>query len=88
MEEGTIMRQLNLSLPELGLVAMTRAAAGVGIGLLLAGRLSSELRRGLGWGLLALGAATTVPLAADILGRSRDSRVNWWDEVKRSEAYA
>jgi hypothetical protein len=82
------MRQLNLSLPELGLVAMTRAAAGVGIGLLLASRLSSEMRRGLGWGLLALGAATTIPLAVDILGRSRDPSVNWWDDLKESGACA
>ena len=64
------MRQVHLTFPELGLVAMTRAAGGIGIGLLLAGRLSSGQRKALGWGLLALGAATTVPLAADILGRS------------------
>ncbi len=65
------MRETHLSLPELGLIAMTRGAAGAGLGLLLAGRLSAEQRRALGWGLLLLGALTTIPLAADVLSKSR-----------------
>jgi len=80
------MRRLNMSLPELGLVAMTRAAGGIGLGLLLAGRLSNGQRRALGWGLLALGAATTVHLAADILGRSRATDSAWWNEMERGAA--
>jgi hypothetical protein len=79
------MRQLNLSLPELGLVAMTRAAGGVGLGLLLAGRLSNEQRKALGWGLLALGAATTIPLAAEILGHSRSCAAS---RAEREEEWA
>jgi hypothetical protein len=58
-------------LPELALVGITRAAAGAGIGLLLADRLSADQRRALGWGLFLLGALTTVPLAADVLSKSR-----------------
>jgi 4-amino-4-deoxy-L-arabinose transferase-like glycosyltransferase len=65
------MREVHLSLPELGLIAMTRGAAGVGLGLLLAGRLSDEQRKSLGWGLLLLGAATTVPLALEVFSKSR-----------------
>ena len=80
------MRQLHVSLPELGLVAMTRGAAGIGIGLLLAGRLTNDQRKALGWGLLALGAASTIPLAADILGRNPESSPARWEELERASA--
>jgi hypothetical protein len=66
-----IMRETHLTIPELGLVAMTRAAAGAGIALLLADRLSADQRRALGWGLFLLGALTTIPLAADVFHKSR-----------------
>ncbi len=65
------MREARLTLPELGLVAGTRAAAGVGIGLLLADRLSPEQRKAVGWTLLLVGALTTIPLALEIFGHSR-----------------
>jgi hypothetical protein len=65
------MRETRLTLPELGLVAGTRAAAGVGIGLLLADRLSPEQRKAVGWTLLLVGALTTIPLAMEVLGHSR-----------------
>jgi hypothetical protein len=56
-----------VTLPELGLIAGTRVALGAGIGLLLADRLSDEQRRAAGWTLLAVGALTTIPLAAGVL---------------------
>ena len=65
------MRETRLTFPELGLVAGTRAAAGVGIGLLLADRLSPEQRKAVGWTLLLVGALTTIPLALEIFGHSR-----------------
>ena len=66
------MKETTISLPELGLVAMTRTALGVGAGLLLANRLSESQRRPLGLGLLLIGAATTIPLALEVLkGRVR-----------------
>jgi hypothetical protein len=65
------MRETHLSIPEVGLIAMTRGAAGVGIGLLVADRLSAEQRKALGWGLFLLGALTTIPLLADVLSKSR-----------------
>jgi hypothetical protein len=57
----------NISLPELGLVASTRAALGAGIALLLGERLDSKPRRAVGWTLLAVGALTTIPLLAEVL---------------------
>src|SRR5260370_34135464 len=64
-QEQTMIRR-TITLPELGLIAGTRAMAGVGIGLLLADRLNPERRRAIGWTLLAVGALTTIPLAAEV----------------------
>jgi len=56
-----------ISLPELGLVAGTRAALGAGIALLLGDRLDSKPKKAVGWTLLAVGALTTLPLLAEVL---------------------
>jgi 4-amino-4-deoxy-L-arabinose transferase-like glycosyltransferase len=42
-------------------------ALGAGVALLLADRLSREQRRAVGWSLLAVGALTTIPLAAKVV---------------------
>ncbi len=65
------MRDTRITVPELGLVAGTRAALGAGLGLLLADRLSDEERRAVGWTLLLVGALSTIPLAFEVLGRRR-----------------
>jgi hypothetical protein len=65
------MTNLVLNLPTFGFVVATRAALGVGIGLLLSERLPPERRRALGLTLVALGAATTVPAVRAVL-RGRD----------------
>jgi len=64
------MRETRVTLPELALIAMTRAALGAGLGLLLADRLPEDQRKAVGWRLLLLGAVSTVPLAFEVLGRS------------------
>ena len=58
-----------ITLPELALVAGTRAMLGAGLGLLLADKLSKRQRRGPGWALFAVGAFSTIPLAARVLGK-------------------
>jgi len=63
------MRETRVTVPELALIAGTRAALGAGLGLLLADRLSAEQRRGVGWTLLLVGALSTVPLAIEVLGK-------------------
>ena len=70
------MRETRITLPELALVAGTRAALGAGIGLLLADRLSVEQRRAVGWTLVLVGVVTTVPLALEIFGHSSRSGSN------------
>lgn len=67
------MRETPVTLPELALVAGTRAALGAGLGLLLADRLTAEQRRAVGWTLLLFGAVTTIPLAFEVLGKARPS---------------
>ena len=57
-----------ITVPEVALVAGTRAALGLGLGFLLADRLSPESRKAAGWALVAFGALTTIPLAMEILG--------------------
>jgi hypothetical protein len=63
------MRERAITLPELGLIAGTRAALGAGIGLLLADRLDPDRRRAVGWTLLLVGVISTVPLAMEVLGK-------------------
>jgi hypothetical protein len=63
------MRETRISLPELALIGGTRAMLGAGLGLLLADRLAPEQRRAVGWTLFLVGAASTIPLAFEVLGR-------------------
>jgi hypothetical protein len=67
------MRQRQIALPVIGLIAGTRVALGIGIGLLLASRLTPEQRKAAGKALLAVGALTTIPLAMQVLGNSQAS---------------
>ena len=61
-------KKLTLTLPELGLIAITRAALGIGIGLLISNSLKKEARRAAGFAFAAVGLLTTGP----ILLRVRD----------------
>ncbi|HEV2803668.1 MAG TPA: hypothetical protein VGW57_01940 [Chthoniobacterales bacterium] len=62
------MKKHVVTVPEVGLIAMTRAMLGAGIGLLVSDKLTPEHRRAIGWTLVAIGVVTTVPLAMEVLG--------------------
>jgi hypothetical protein len=64
------MKERVLTIPEIALIAGTRVALGVGLGLLIADQLSHDARRGAGWALLAVGALSTIPLAINLLGNT------------------
>ena len=64
------MKTRSLTTPEIGLIAGTRAALGMGAGLLLAGKLDDSGRKGAGWALLAVGILTTIPILLNIAGRN------------------
>ena len=64
------MRQQVVTFPELALIAGTRVALGIGIGLLLAHKLTDAERKAAGWALLLVGGLSTIPLAMEVLGKS------------------
>jgi hypothetical protein len=55
-------KSVTLMLPEIGMIALTRGALGVGIGLLLSNSLEKEERQSAGLALVAVGVLTTIPL--------------------------
>ena len=63
------MKKSELTLPEIALIAGTRAMIGAGAGLLLADRLNDDQRKAIGWTLLIIGAISTIPLAMEVLSR-------------------
>ena len=67
------MRNISLPLPWFGFIVATRAALGVGIGLLLSEKLGAARRRKAGWALVAIGAATTIPAALAVTRRRKAS---------------
>ena len=67
------MKEHNLKVSEIALIAGTRGMLGAGIGLLLSGKLSKDQRRAVGWTLVMVGAVTTIPLAMNLF--SKDEKV-------------
>ena len=67
------MIEKKVTLPELILIAGTRVALGIGIGLLLAGRLSRDQRKSAGLALALVGGLTTIPLAMGVVHKSSAS---------------
>ena len=67
------MNNLVLSPPLFGFVVGTRAALGLGLGLLLADRIPESRRRRIGLTLFGIGVATTIPAALAVFGRKRRS---------------
>jgi uncharacterized membrane protein len=72
------MRKTVLTIPELGLIGITRGALGAGLALLLGEKLDRKERRAVGWSLFLVGALTTAPLILDVLSKkpSETSRLN------------
>jgi hypothetical protein len=60
------MKRHVVTIPEVGLIAVTRAMLGAGIALLLSHKLAPQQRRAIGWTLVAVGAVTTIPLALEV----------------------
>ena len=74
------MRNHNVTIPELSMIAGTRAMIGAGVALLVADRLMPEQRRAIGWTLTFVGGLMTIPLALELAGaaarRRRFSRLD------------
>ena len=65
------LTEKKVTVPELILIAGTRVALGVGIGLLVGGKLSRDQRKSTGLALVLMGALTTVPLAIEVLHKNQ-----------------
>jgi len=63
------MSEVRLPEMEVELVAFTRAAFGLGVGLLAGRYLSRRHRQLIGWSLVAIGGLSTFPLRSDVLRR-------------------
>jgi hypothetical protein len=61
------MKTVVLTLPTLAVAVVTRAALGVGIGLLMSDRMSRERRRAIGLALVGIGAVTTIPVVRAVV---------------------
>jgi hypothetical protein len=63
------LTERGLTIPEIMLIAGTRVALGVGVGLLISDRLNKDQRKGAGWALLAVGVLTTIPIVRGVLAK-------------------
>ena len=61
------LKERKVTIPELFLIGGTRAALGVGVGLLLKDKLSKDQRKAAGLALVLVGALSTIPLAIEVL---------------------
>jgi hypothetical protein len=74
------MKSIALNLPTFGFIVGTRAALGVGLGLLLSERVPAERRRRIAAALIGIGAATTVPAAWAVVRSVRRSKD--WEKAR------
>ena len=63
------MTETTLTIPEIMLIAGTRVALGIGIGLLISTRLNDDQRKAAGLSLALIGGLTTVPLALGVISK-------------------
>ena len=67
------MRKSVLTIPEIGLIGITRVALGAGLALLLGEKLDRRERRAVGWSLVLVGVLTTAPLVLNVLDKRPDA---------------
>ena len=58
-----------VTIPEVMLIAGTRVALGVGLGLLISDWLNKDHRQAAGWALLGVGVLSTIPLVRGLLAK-------------------
>jgi hypothetical protein len=64
-------RKSTLTIPEVAAIGGTRALLGAGAGLLLANKLKGNPRNVVGLALFLVGAASTIPIARNLIAKSK-----------------
>jgi len=74
------MNRVLMEIPTFGFIVATRAALGVGLGLLLSERIPQERRRPAALALIAVGAVTTIPAVMALVNglRAAQSGADAW----------
>ena len=67
------VKRVELPVPEIGILAVTRAMLGAGVGLMVADKLSERQRKVIGRTLFLIGVLSTIPLVKDIARRMHTS---------------
>jgi hypothetical protein len=67
------MIEHKLTIAEIILIAGTRVALGVGIGMLVSRQLNDDQRKAAGLALALVGGLTTIPLAIGVIGKKSPS---------------
>jgi hypothetical protein len=63
------LTQRAVTIPEVMLIAGTRVALGVGLGLLISEWLNKDQRQAAGWALLGVGVVSTIPIVRGLLAK-------------------
>jgi hypothetical protein len=66
------LNKFSENLPVSGTIGLSQGAAGVGLGLLIAGRISEDSRRRVGGVLLVAGVLVLAPVIASVIFRVRN----------------
>jgi len=64
-------KERKLTIPEIALIGGTRAALGIGVGLLLANKLKGKPRKAAGLTLFLAGALSTIPIVRNVIAKGR-----------------
>jgi hypothetical protein len=65
------MKQVPVTLPEVGLFAATRGMIAAGAALLLSDRIAEQKRKTIAVPLIAIGALSTIPFAIDFFHKAK-----------------
>ena len=81
------MQEKSFAIAEIGFIAVTRVALGIGIGLLISGRLTRVQRYRVGRTLLGIGVATTIPIIVNAVRKrpAAQSAVTEYDVLEFAE---
>lgn len=78
--------QAEMTVPEIARVGATRLALGVGLGLLLANRMTKSERRAVGTTLLLCGAFSAGVMAIELFGRPRPITLSFGQSRENADA--